>query len=180
MSWDVRILFSEILIHTYNVFCSYLPSFWILTCHFPKLWSIYQDHTPEIKTLAAITVRPQRGGGSWTPLLHARMSTGLIFCRTCAGSHGSCEFMSIMRLSCSEDVISYQPPLPTVFSSYSLLWWSLSLGVCEIYSLWVRTQQALPLYTLTSCKCLVLPSFHCKHKLLCWWLRAAFIKGDED
>lgn len=107
---------------------------------FPQIMiNLPGPHTWKKKTLAAIIVRPQRGRDSWTPLVHARMSTGLIFCKTCTGSHGSCEFINIMRLSCSEGAISYQPPLPTVFSSYSLLWWSLSLGVCEIYSLWVRT-----------------------------------------
>lgn len=126
--------------HIYKVFWSYLPSFWSLTCHLPKSWSTYQDHIPEKKKQPISSYHWKtsgRGGGLWTPLLHARMSTGLTLCRACEDRHGSYEFMSIMTLGVQKTPFHIISPPPTVFSSYSLLWWSLSLGVCEIcFWLW--------------------------------------------
>ena len=46
--------------------------------------------------------------------MHAKMSTGLILCRSCANNQGCCEFKSLIVLSCSEGIILSQSPLQSL------------------------------------------------------------------
>lgn len=51
-------------------------------------------------------------------LLHGGVLTGLILCKSYAGNHSTCEFNSIMTLSCLGDIISQKFSL--AFGSYNL------------------------------------------------------------
>lgn len=60
-----------------------------------------------------------RGKGSWAPpLCHARILTGLILCRSYAGSHNCYVFMRAMVVSWPKDIIVFQSSW--ISNSYNL------------------------------------------------------------
>lgn len=66
-------------------------------------------HTPDplFPSGRQLSITPKLGVGLYEPFLQpGRMLTGWIFCGSCTGKHGFCEFLVAAALLCPEDTIS--------------------------------------------------------------------------
>lgn len=102
------------------------------------------------------------------------MWTGLILCRSCAGDHSGCEFLSAMGMPCQEDRISQCSFLSSnssiLFAPSSTMFLSLGENSIDVPLRW-----ACPDHLLDQLWVSALTTAHCKMKLL--WLKGALIYG---